>query len=142
MKLYRYMSRLEIALLLHGKTLKNTTDHGQARGMASTAKGFCFGIGDEKQAKKDLRRLTGVVDSEFLLVFTPKDIDKFMPCKGRYIDYDKIDMEGKSHMDYPIGKEPIKYFDEYCIESYSMDDIEKIEYLEELPCPPFVVKFK
>lgn len=130
MKIYRYMSSVEIAKLFHRETLKNTTDHSKTRGTASTAKGFCFGIGGMKQAKKDFRRLKGIVCPDALLVFTPKNIDKFTQCKGRYIDYDKIDAEGISIIDYPIGKEPRKYFDEYCTESYSVDDIEQIEYFE------------
>lgn len=127
MKLYRYMSSFEIAKLFNREILKNTTDYSKTRGTASTAKGFCFGIGGIEQAKKDFRRLNGIVCSDVLLVFTPKNIDKFTPCKGRYIDYDKIDAEGKSIIDYPIGTEPCKYFDEYCTENYSVDDIERIE---------------
>lgn len=83
-----------------------------------------------EQAKKDFRRLKGIVCPDVLLVFTPKNIDKFTPCKGCYIDYDKIDAEGKSIIEYPIGTEPCKYFDEYCTESYSIEDIEQIERLE------------
>lgn len=60
MKLYRYMSSVEIAKLFHRETLKNTTDHSKKRGTASTAKGFCFGIGGMEQAKKDFRRLKGL----------------------------------------------------------------------------------
>ena len=130
MELYRYMSSFEIAKLFHQETLKNTTDYSKKRGTASTAKGFCFGIGGMEQAKKDFRRLKGIVCPDVLLVFTPKNIDKFTPCKGCYIDYDKIDAEGKSIIEYPIGTEPCKYFDEYCTESYSIEDIEQIERLE------------
>lgn len=130
MKLYRYMSSFEIAKLFNREILKNTTDYSKTRGTASTAKGFCFGIGGMEQAKKDFRRLKGIVCSDVLLVFTPKNIDKFTLCKGRYIDYDKIDAEGKSIIDYPIGTEPCKYFDEYCTENYSVDDIERIELFE------------
>lgn len=142
MKLYRYMSSFEIAKLFHREILKNTTDHSKLCGTASTAKGFCFGIGDMEQAKKDLRRLKGIVTSDALLVFTPKNIDKFTPCKGRYIDYDKIDAEGKSIIEYPIGTEPRKYFDEYCTESYSIEDIEQIERFEVRRLPPSKAKFK
>lgn len=141
MKLYRYMSLNELGELFHGNTLKNTTDHGKLRGSASTARGFCFGIGDEQQAKKDLRRLRGLVNTEILLVFTPKDIKKFTPCKGRYTDYGKIDVEGKTVADYPIGEIPTRFFDEYCVESYSHDDIEQIEMVERFPRPPFIVNF-
>lgn len=141
MKLYRYMSSVEISMLFHREILKNTTDNSKIRGTASTAKGFCFGIGGQEQAKKDFRRLNGIVCSDALLVFTPKNIDKFTPCKGRYVDYDKIDAEEKNIMDYPIGKESSKYFDEYCIESYSIDDIEQIEYFEVVR-PSFVSKAK
>lgn len=141
MKLYRYMSSVEISMLFHREILKNTTDNRKIRGTASTAKGFCFGIGGQEQAKKDFRRLNGIVCSDALLVFTPKNIDKFTPCKGRYVDYDKINAEEKNIMDYPIGKEPSKYFDEYCIESYSIDDIEQIEYFEVVH-PSFVSKAK
>lgn len=130
MELYRYMSSFEIAKLFHRETLKNTTDYSKKLGTASTAKGFCFGIGGMEQAKKDFRRLKGIVCPDVLLVFTPKNIDKFTPCKGCYIDYDKIDAEGKSIIEYPIGTEPCKYFDEYCTESYSIEDIEQIERLE------------
>lgn len=126
MKLYRYMSTDELSQLVKGETLNNTTDHSEKRGTASTAKGFCFGIGDVEQAKKDLRRLRGIVSTEMLVVFEPKDISKFIPCNGRYVDYAKIEAEGKTVKDYPFGEIPNMMSDEYCIESYSMDDVEKI----------------
>lgn len=52
MKLYRYMSVNEYSLLARGETLTNTTDHSSTRGMASTAKGFSFGIGDPSRQKR------------------------------------------------------------------------------------------
>lgn len=133
MKLYRYMSLEELYEFFQCNTLKNTTDHSKLRGSASTARGFCFGIGDEQQAKKDFRRLRGIVSPEALLVFIPKNIGSFTPCKGRYIDYDRIAAEGKTVSDYPITKEPKKFFDEYCTESYSVYDVEKIEYAGSQP---------
>ena len=139
MKLYRYMSVDECSQLVRGETLTNTTDHSLTRGTASTAKGFSFGIGDSEQAKKDLRRLRGIIRAERLLVFEPKDISKFTPCQGRYVDYEKIDSEGKCVDDYPIGGEPYRMFDEYCIESYSLDDIEGVYSISECsvgPCYP------
>lgn len=128
MKLFRYMSAEELRKFVAGKKLHNATDHGAIRGTATTVKGFCFGIGDLQQARKALRRMSGIVNTQRLLVFTPKNIDKFTPCKGRYIDYDKMEAEGKTSMDYRIGCCPNKYFDEYCIVNYSMDDIEEIDY--------------
>lgn len=74
MKLYRFMSAEECYKLVLGKVLENHTDHSVKRGTASTAKGFCFGIGDEEQAKKALRRLRGIVSTDILMVFEPKDI--------------------------------------------------------------------
>lgn len=139
MKLYRFMSAEECDKLVLGKVLENHTDHSVKRGTASTAKGFCFGIGDEEQAKKALRRLRGIVSTDILMVFEPKDIGKFTSCKGRYIDYDKIDAEGKTIYDYPIESTPTKYFDEYCISSYSRDDI---DVLEKDILPTFVVDFQ
>lgn len=126
MKLYRYMSTDELSQLVKGETLNNVTNHSGKRGTASTAKGFGFGIGDVEQAKKDLRRLRGIVNAEMLVVFDPKDITKFTPCKGRYVDYAKIEAEGKTVKDYPFGEVPNMMSDEYCIESYSMDDIKEI----------------
>lgn len=126
MKIYRYMSTDELSQLVKGETLNNVTDHSEKRGTASTAKGFCFGIGDVEQAKKDLRRLRGIVNAEMLVVFEPKDITKFTPCKGRYVDYAKIEAEGKTVKDYPFGEVPNMMSDEYCIESYSMYDIKEI----------------
>ena len=139
MKLYRFMSYAECDKLLKGETLVNSTDHSKKRGTASSAKGFCFGIGDEQQAKKALRRLRGIIRAERLLVFEPKDISKFTPCQGRYVDYEKIDSEGKCVDDYPIGGEPCRMFDEYCIESYSLNDIECVDLVSEcsvVPCYP------
>ena len=141
MKLYRFMSIAECDKLLKGETLVNITDHSKKRGTASSAKGFCFGIGDEQQAKKALRRLRGIVSTDILMVFEPKDIGKFTSCQGRYIDYDKIDAEGKTIDDYPITSSPTRYFDEYCISSYSRDDI-NIEVLEKDILPTFIVDFQ
>lgn len=140
MKLYRFMSIAECDKLLKGEKLVNSTDHSKKRGTASSAKGFCFGIGDEQQAKKALRRLRGIVSTDILMVFEPKDIGKFTSCQGRYIDYDKIDAEGKTIDDYPITSSPTKYFDEYCISSYSRDDI-NIDVLEKNILPTFIVDF-
>ena len=139
MKLYRFMSYAECDKLLKGETLVNSIDHSKKRGTASSAKGFCFGIGDEQQAKKALRRLRGIVSTDILMVFEPKDISKFTPCQGRYVDYEKIDSEGKCVDDYPIGGEPCRMFDEYCIESYSLNDIECVDLVSEcsvVPCYP------
>lgn len=97
------MSVNECNQLVRGETLTNTTDHSSTRGTASTAKGFSFGIGASEQAKKDLRRLRGIIRAERLLVFEPKDISKFTPCQGRYVDYEKIDSEGNCVDDYPLG---------------------------------------
>ena len=141
MKLYRFMSIAECDKLLKGEKLVNSTDHSKKRGTASSAKGFCFGIGDEQQAKKALRRLRGIVSTDILMVFEPNDIGKFTSCKGRYIDYDKIDAEGKTIDDYPITSSPTKYFDEYCISSYSRDDI-NIDFLEKNILPTFIVDFQ
>lgn len=141
MELYRFMSHEEFNKLVKGETLVNATDHSEKRGAASTAKGFCFGIGNEEQAKKDLRRLRGIVNTEILMVFEPKDIDKFTPCQGRYVDYEKIDAEGKFLDDYSIEDTPNKYFDEYCINNYSIKDIEHIDVLEKDILPTFVVDF-
>ena len=141
MKLYRFMSYAECDKLLKGETLVDSTDHSKKRGTASSAKGFCFGIGDKKQAKKALRRLRGIVSTDILMVFELKDIGKFSSCKGRYIDYDKIDAEGKTIDDYPITSSPTKYFDEYCISSYSRDDID-IEVLEKDILPTLIVDFQ
>mgnify|MGYP003496547406 FL=1 len=141
MKLYRFMSTAECDKLLKGEKLVNSTDHSKKRGTASSAKGFCFGIGDEQQARKALRRLRGIVSTDILMVFEPKDIGKFTSCQGRYIDYDKIDAEGKTIDDYPITSSPTRYFDEYCISSYSRDDI-NIEVLEKDILPTFIVDFQ
>ena len=127
MKLYRFMSIAECEKLLKGEKLVNSTDHSKKRGTASSAKGFCFGIGDLAKAMKDLRRLRGIVNAEMLLVFEPKNLFKFASCQGRYIDYDKIEAEGKELRNYPLGKEPLRMFEEYCIESYSINDIEHID---------------
>ena len=126
MKLYRFMSTTECYKLYKGETIENITDHGSLRGSASTAKGFCFGIGDEEQAKKDFRRLKGIVDLWALMVFTlkPESESRFIPCQGRYVDYDKIDSEGKTVLDYPFRLEPRCMFDEYCINRYSLEDFE------------------
>ena len=77
-------------------------------------------------------RLWTLADQMRVKPISDNNIDKFTQCKGRYIDYDQIDAEGKSIIDYPIGEKPCKYFEEYCTESYSVDDIEQIEYFEVL----------
>lgn len=129
MKLYRFMSFNECYQLLKGETLKNKTDH-KKRGAASTAKGFCFGIGDEEQAKKDFRRLKGIVDSEILFVFTLKteSESRFNTCQGGYVDYDQINSDGKTIHDYPFGMEPKCMVDEYCANSYSLEDFEEYKF--------------
>ena len=130
MKLFRFMSFNECYQLLGGETLKNKTDHSKKRGSASTAKGFCFGIGDEEQAKKAFRRLKGIVDLEILMVFTvkPESESRFTKCQGRYVDYDKIDAEKKTIDHYPFGLEPKCMVDEYCTTSYSLKDFEEYKF--------------
>lgn len=124
MNLYRFMSTAECKKLLKGETLENNTDHSLKRGAASTAKGFCFGIGDMEQAEKDFRRLIGIVDLGIFVAFTvkPESESRFTPCQGRYVDYDKIESEGKSLSDFPFGEEPQYMVNEYCATSYSLED--------------------
>lgn len=83
MKLYRFMSTTECYKIYKGETIENITDHSSLRGSASTAKGFCFGIGDEEQAKKDFRRLIGIVDMDALMVFAlkPESESRFTHAK-------------------------------------------------------------
>lgn len=127
MKLYRFMSITECANLIKGKILVNKTDHSQKRGTASTAKGFCFGIGDKEQACKDFRHLKGIVDINILVVVDVKTEREynFMSCQGRYIDYDKMEAEGKTLDDYPAFDKPHKMLDEYCTKVYSSNDFEE-----------------
>ena len=127
MKLYRFMSTTECANLIKGKILVNKTDHSQKRGTASTAKGFCFGIGDKEQACKDFRHLKGIVDINILVVVDVKTEREynFMSCQGRYIDYDKMEAEGKTLDDYPAFDKPHKMLDEYSTEVYSSNDFEE-----------------
>ena len=126
MKLFRFMSAEECFKLIKGETLENSTDHSKKRGSASTAKGFCFGIGDEEQAKKAFRSLKGIVDMDALMVFTlkPESESRFSKCKGRYVDYDMIDFEEKTIYDYTFGNIPLCIIDEYCTTSYSLEDFE------------------
>ena len=126
MKLYRFMSSYECYKLFKGETIVNSTDHSKKRGAASTAKGFCFGVGDEEQAKKDFRRLKGIVEMGALMVFTlkPESESRFTPCQGRYVDYNKIESDGKTIVDYPLGMEPSCMVDEFCTCSYSLEDFE------------------
>ena len=130
MKLFRFMSFNECYQLLKCETLKSKKDHSKKRGSASTAKGFCFGIGDEEQAKKAFRRLKGIVNFEILFVFTlkPESEDRFTKCQGRYVDYDKIDAEKKTIDQYPFGLEPKCMVDEYCTTSYSLRDFEGYKF--------------
>ena len=126
MKLFRFMSAEECFKLMKGETLENSIDHSKKRGSASTAKGFCFGVGDEEQAKKDFRRLNGIVDMGALMVFTlkPESENRFTKCQGRYVDYDKLDAEKRTIVDYLFGETPSCMFDEYCTTRYSLEDFE------------------
>ena len=109
MKLYRFMSGIELQDLLSGKPLANTTDQNKDRGKKSTAVGFRFGIGDYEQAKIDFRRLYGIVTPGFLVVFEPKNIKNFSKCKGRYCDYDAIEKKFGNILNCTIGKEEKKW---------------------------------
>lgn len=126
MKLYRFMSGDECEKLVKGEKLENHTDHSELRGTASTSRGFCFGVGDKEQARKDFRRLKGIVDGTILFVgnVKPEREGGFSLCQGRYIDYDRIEAEGKTIDDYPRNDMPLKMCDEYCTESYSTEDFE------------------
>jgi hypothetical protein len=79
------MSRQEYKALAMGKTIISSVDHAK-RGFKSTAKGICFGIGDYEQAKKDFRRLNGIVVPHYLVVFDKPDTLTFTKCQGRYTD--------------------------------------------------------
>ena len=130
MKLFRFMSAEECFKLMKGETLENSTDHSKKRGSASTAKGFCFGVGDEEQAKKAFRSLKGIVDWAFLLVLTvkPESESHFTKCKGRYVDYDMMVFEEKTIDDYTFRDIPLCIIDEYCTTSYSLEDLEEFKF--------------
>ena len=123
MKLYRFMSRQEYKALAMGKTIISSVDHAK-RGFKSTAKGICFGIGDYEQAKKDFRRLNGIVVPHYLVVFDKPDTLTFTKCQGRYTDWEKFDrLYSKNPWACPLGAEPMKMCDEYCTPYYSLNDI-------------------
>lgn len=113
------MSGKELHNLLSGEPLANTADQNKDRRMMSTAVGFCFGIGDYKQAKIDFRRLDGIVTPVFLVVFEPKNISNFTKCKGYYVDYEATEEIYGSMLRCPIGEEEAKWYDEYCTTIYS-----------------------
>lgn len=119
MKIYRYMSAAEKDKLLAGQTINNTTDH-KALGVKSTSIGFTFGIGNVEQAKKDFKRLCGIVTPEYLLVGKLKPGVKLNKCKGLYVDYEGFSKLSEiEQLLIPIGQEPRKYYDELCTTAYS-----------------------
>lgn len=120
---FRYMGEMEMRLLTTGKPITNTTNHSLTRGTASNARGFCFGIGGALAALKSLRRLHGIVDDGYLLIALPKSTMHFNACRGRYVNYKKVDNAGGIEK-FPIGKAPQKHFDELCLEEYSVNDFE------------------
>lgn len=127
MEIYRYMSPAEAQALLQGKRISNFTDHRARRGTATTAQGFCFGIGGYEQAVKDYRRLSGIVSPERLLVgkTTPQFACRLNSCRGRYIDYDNFPEE--EELSTPIGMEPQRFFRELCTHEYALSDFEEYE---------------
>lgn len=123
MKLYRFMSRQEYKALAMGKTIISSVDNAK-RGMKSTAKGICFGIGDYEQAKKDCRYLDGVVIPNYLVVFDRPDTLTFTKCQEQYIDWGEYDkLYSKNPEACPLGAEPRKIYDEYYTSQYSLNDI-------------------
>lgn len=123
MKLYRFMSLLEYRALAMGKTIISSVDYAK-RGMKSTAKGICFGIGDYEQAKKDFRHFSGIVTPHYLVVFDKPDTLTFTKCQGRYTDWEKFDrLYSDNPTACPLGAEPTKMCDEYCTPYYTLNDI-------------------
>ena len=84
------MSRQEYKALAMGKTIISSVDNAK-RGMKSTAKGICFGIGDYEQAEKDFRHLSGIVVPHYLVVFDRPDTLTFTKCQEQYIDWGEYD---------------------------------------------------
>ncbi len=116
--IYRFMSTTEIMNFAKGLSLVNLTRHRDEHGRDSDAVGFSFGFGDENQAKKDFRRLNGIVAPSFLLVGEPVDMGKFVKCKARYCDYEKFDELYEDESECPLGEEPRRMYDELCITKY------------------------
>lgn len=125
MKIYRFMGIDEFRKLIReGATLTNNKKHSEERGIATTAVGFSFGIGDHDQARHDFRRLAGIVDPQYLIVCDKPDTQQFNPCKGRYVDWAKYYAQyHENPFDCPLGAEPTQMCDEYCTTQYSLCDI-------------------
>lgn len=123
MQVYRYMSEAEANRLKAGEVLENLTDHQRLRGDASTAFGFCFGIGDKAAALEAYRHLNGITSFAVLLVATPKPGVKLYPCKGRYTDYSK--WSGAS-----LNAPQNTYIDELCTSRYKLEDFESYEFTQ------------
>ena len=116
-KIYRFMSKEEAMRFLSYRGLINA-DVQADKGNKSNAQGFCFGIGDEAQAAKDLRRLKGIVTADYLLVGVLKPDEHFVRCKGEYVDwelYDYLVSTGSRSQ----GQRPTAMFDELCSMFYS-----------------------
>ncbi len=111
--IFRYMSEEEYEKLMKGETVYNNTDYHKLRGVASTCKGFGFGIGDIREAVTSFRRLAGIVVGEWLLVGISKQPMK--KCRRIYRDYSN---EGNDL----LMTWPKKFFAEQCTTEYSLKD--------------------
>ena len=144
-QIYRYMSGKEKNKLMRKKTVQNLTEHA-ALGRQSTAIGFCFGLGGLEQAKRDFRKLRGIVTPQFLLVGEPFSEFNFRRCVGIYVDwkeFDKLPLEVQTKT--PIGAEPHRQDFELCCTEYDLKMFRNYsicEIIDPIPTKGHPTKFK
>lgn len=111
MKVYRFMSQVELDRYQEGGTLENRTDWKRQGHRRSTSVGFCF-FGDDVPIESRLHYVSGIVTFEAVAEFEA-DNGKLVQSVGFYRDLAKDD-----GVSWPL---PVMAVTEYCARRYSRE---------------------
>lgn len=122
MIVHRFMSDSEYECLIAGAKLMNATDHHAARGQKTNSVGFCFFVEDPDEA---IHWLSGCTFPDWCVTMEIPD-EMLRESYGIYRDPERDDL----HAPAPKEGRPTMKKREYCLTSYSLNDVKVINATE------------
>lgn len=127
------MSQREFDKLMAGEVLTNNTDHRREKGRHTTSIGFCFFDEDPDEA---IHWLSYIVCQDVCVTLRIPD-NLLTVTKGEYRDVENDNVEDMSLAELFFSPPPTIWRTEYCLQQYSLRDVEVLEHTEKYAGPDF-----
>ena len=127
MKVFRFMSLIELGLFLNEELLINNTDH--SKGNKTNSKGFCFLSLGQYKPEIALHFLIGAIAEPELCAVFEVDRKELIKSYGIYAKVTSLEENTPERLQKAISGtiEKMKV-DEFCTQSYSKENFKLLKY--------------